>query len=57
MIKLAFKNPLLIVVLAIITAVISWVSLNKLSVDILPEFKKNGYADFSTVSGYASRSS
>ncbi|HEC43834.1 hypothetical protein LCGC14_2273690 [marine sediment metagenome] len=40
MIKLSFRNPLLIVVFAIIVAVISWMSVKNLSIDILPEFKK-----------------
>jgi CzcA family heavy metal efflux pump len=41
MINLSFKNPYLIVVIAIIVVVISAVSLSKLPVDILPQFKKS----------------
>jgi len=41
MIRLSFKNPYLIVVIAIIVVVISAVSLSKLPVDILPQFKKS----------------
>lgn len=41
MIKLSFRNPYLIVVMAIIVVVISAVSISKLPVDILPQFKKS----------------
>ncbi|MCZ6900882.1 MAG: efflux RND transporter permease subunit [Bacteroidetes bacterium] len=41
MIRLSFRNPHLIVVTAIIVVVISAVSISKLPVDILPQFKKS----------------
>ncbi|HIF15224.1 MAG TPA: efflux RND transporter permease subunit, partial [Bacteroidetes bacterium] len=39
MIKISFKNPYLVIVFALIVGVISVVSLNKMAVDILPQFK------------------
>ncbi|MCH8233331.1 MAG: efflux RND transporter permease subunit [Bacteroidetes bacterium] len=41
MIKLSFKNPYLIVVIAIIVVIISAVSISKMPVDILPQYKKS----------------
>ena len=39
MINISFKNPYLVIVFALIVGVISLVSLNKMAVDILPQFK------------------
>ncbi len=39
MIKLAFKNPFLVIVFSLIVVLISLVSINKLAIDILPQFK------------------
>ena len=39
MIKISFKNPYLVIVFALIVGVVSIVSLNKMAVDILPQFK------------------
>jgi len=39
MIKLSFRNPYLVIVFALLVAVISFVSINQLAVDILPQFK------------------
>ncbi|MDB4286079.1 efflux RND transporter permease subunit [bacterium] len=39
MINLSFRNPFLIIVAALIVIVLSYVSIGKLAVDILPQFK------------------
>lgn len=39
MIRLAFRNPYLVVVFSLIVVLISFVSINQLAVDILPRFK------------------
>ena len=41
MIKLSFKNPYLVLVFAIITAVMAAVLIPRMAVDILPQFKKS----------------
>jgi CzcA family heavy metal efflux pump len=41
MIKLSFKNPYLVVVFAIVTGVLSAVLIQRMPVDILPQFKKS----------------
>ena len=41
MIKLSFKNPYLVFVLVVVVAVLSAVLIPRMSVDILPQFKKS----------------
>jgi multidrug efflux pump subunit AcrB len=41
MIKLSFKNPYLVIVLAVVVALLSWVLIPRMAVDILPQFKKS----------------
>ena len=41
MIKLAFKNPYIIIVFAILVSVLSFVIVPRMAVDILPQFKKS----------------
>jgi CzcA family heavy metal efflux pump len=41
MIRLSFKNPYLIIVLAILVSVMSFVMVPRMAVDILPQFKKS----------------
>jgi multidrug efflux pump subunit AcrB len=41
MIKLAFKNPYIIIVFAILVSILSFVIVPRMAVDILPQFKKS----------------
>ena len=41
MVKLAFKNPYLVLVLAILVVVVSMVVIPRMAIDILPQFKKS----------------